>query len=177
MGNLVVLFVSERNVVQHSFVPFLQQGPGEQRSPTPESETTRMTRLIKEHEMKTSIEGKLKAAGIKLAHNQLQSLSGWNQVTVSILHNWDQLAYLDLSSNHLVNVPDEILSLPLEALYLHSNAIVYVLHCCLCACVIPISCLCVRVRASLGEISAVSASHRCSLMERDNLVNPSCSWP
>eukprot|EP00670_Eutreptiella_braarudii_P026450 CAMPEP_0174375096 /NCGR_PEP_ID=MMETSP0811_2-20130205/113295_1 /TAXON_ID=73025 ORGANISM="Eutreptiella gymnastica-like, Strain CCMP1594" /NCGR_SAMPLE_ID=MMETSP0811_2 /ASSEMBLY_ACC=CAM_ASM_000667 /LENGTH=556 /DNA_ID=CAMNT_0015524989 /DNA_START=92 /DNA_END=1762 /DNA_ORIENTATION=+ len=101
-----------------------QQGPGEQRSPTPESETTRMTRLIKEHEMKTSIEGKLKAAGIKLAHNQLQSLSGWNQVTVSILHNWDQLAYLDLSSNHLVNVPDEILSLPLEALYLHSNAIV-----------------------------------------------------
>lgn len=68
-------------------------------------------------------ESKLVASGIKLSHNQLSSLEGWVDIVPVMLKSYERLQWVDLSFNSLSHVPNELMSLPLIVLYLHSNNI------------------------------------------------------
>mmetsp|Transcript_22803 Transcript_22803/g.41057 ORF Transcript_22803/g.41057 Transcript_22803/m.41057 type:complete len:475 (-) Transcript_22803:2201-3625(-) len=76
---------------------------------------------------KMVIERRLVASGLKLDNNQLTTLEGITEVLTEKLkpNCYNCLQWVDLSCNGLLQVPEELLPLPLVVLYMHSNKITH----------------------------------------------------
>ncbi|XP_038051897.1 leucine-rich repeat-containing protein 51-like [Patiria miniata] len=69
-------------------------------------------------------EGKYACVSLKLNNNLIQDWNGFEGFVTSLISDAQELTWLDLSFNYLVNVDDVILKFPnLKILYLHGNGV------------------------------------------------------